>query len=690
LLLDDELYECEGRALAFSEAEIAQLLGHAAPAMSNQVAKKVFERSGGWCAGVRIALLEGCPWAGEGRSATLHDYLQHELFNTLPSELVEVWQVLVHLPRFNASLCEHLFGSGEGGQWLQALQDMGCFIEPWEDSADWLRVFEPLARAMRDEPNLASRSWHRRACQWFSAEEDWQGAFEQALLAQEFEIAVSLLQHFSIEHLFKRQNVSLLLRLHERLGEQATLDTPQRVGLISASLLFAGRYDQGAACIEQLARFVPQPTAPLQRQLLARWQAQQGWLLHEQGRMPAARAHFLEALNDLGADAWPVRLLCLSGLTQQALLDADLDAAQTYNRDALCLARAQGSLLFEGLLELDHAQLLEQRGAPRRAERLLADIEELLEREADRPTPLLGRIALRRGRLALCQGHDESAAELFRSGLEDCLQSQDKHVLYGYLGQAQIAANQCDYAGAFDRLREAERLMQQRQNPDTVYRGVLLQISSHFWLQQGRPLLACEALTRVLRHYRGPNARHAPPATLQLITRIEYQLVLARTHLQQIQQPLDRLGELLDHAQRHGMLALETELQLAICEVADLTGEPALARSALAQGLVLVERSNGQQALRDLCLRQPDLLCRLHGQTPAVTVAPDASLLSSRELEVLGLIAQGHSNQQIAEQLFISLHTVKTHARRIHGKLGVERRTQAVAMAKKLGLMLQA
>ncbi|MOA62850.1 Transcriptional regulatory protein LiaR [compost metagenome] len=70
-------------------------------------------------------------------------------------------------------------------------------------------------------------------------------------------------------------------------------------------------------------------------------------------------------------------------------------------------------------------------------------------------------------------------------------------------------------------------------------------------------------------------------------------------------------------------------------------------------------------------------------------MAVDASLLSGRELEVLDLIAQGNSNQQIAEQLFISLHTVKTHARRIHSKLGVERRTQAVAMAKKLGLVLQ-
>lgn len=693
LLLDDDLFECESRALAFTEGEIEQLLWRVEPALAAHTAKTVFERSAGWCAGVRIALLEGCPWSAEqersARSATLLDYLQHELFNTLAPELVEVWQVLVHLPRFNASLCEHLFGTGEGAQWLHALQETGCFIEPWEDSADWLRVSVPVARVMRDEQGSAGRSWHRRACQWFSAEEDWQGAFEQALLAQEFEVAVSLLQHFSFEHLFTRQNVCLLLKLHERLGETLTLGTPQRVGLITAALLFAGRFDQAAACIELMGRFAPQPSAPLQRQLLARWQAQQGWLLHLQGRLPVARAHFVEALGDLDDNAWSARLLCLSGLTQQALLEADLDAAQAFNREALCLARAQGSLLFEGLLELDHAQLLEQRGAPRRAEHLLADVQERLSRQADRPTPLLGRIALRRGRLALCQGEAERASEFFRSGLDDCLHSQDKRALYGFLGQAQLAANQRDYAHAFDRLRDAERLMQQRQIPDTVYRGVLLQLSSHFWLQQGRPELAREALTRVLRHYRGPQARQAPPATLELIARIEYQLVLAQTYLQQAEQPLQRLGALLDHAQRHGMLSLQTELHLAICEVADLTGEPALAKSALKAGLELVRRCHVQQALCELRLRQPTLISRLDEEQHCAPAALEANPLSGRELEVLGLIAQGNSNQQIAELLFISLHTVKTHARRIHSKLGVERRTQAVATAKKLGLIVQ-
>ncbi|MNU48149.1 Transcriptional regulatory protein LiaR [compost metagenome] len=692
LLLDDELYEYDGHALTFTERDVEQMLGHVEPSRVTSIARRVIRRSGGWCAGVRIALLDGCQWAAgqdkQERSATLLDYLQHELFNTLPPELVETWQVLAHLPRFNASLCEHLFGAGEGAKALQTLQDMGCFIEPWEDSVDWLRVYVPLARAMRDEQGSAGRTWHRRACQWFCAEEDWQGAFEQALLAEEFEAAVSLLQHFSFEHLFRRENVRLLLNLHERQGQELTLGSPQLVGLITAALLFAGRFDQAGECIEQMARFAPQPTASSQRQLLARWQAQQGWLLHLQGRMTSARGHFVEALAELGADAWPARLLCLSGLTQQALLNAELDVAQALNRDALCLARAQGSLLFEGLLELDHAQLLEQRGAPRRAESLLADVHELLSRQADRPTPLLGRIALRRGRLALCQGQDDVAGEFFHSGLQDCLLSHDKRALYGFLGQAQVAANQRDYAHAFDRLRDAERLMQQRQIPDTVYRGVLLQISSHFWLQQGRQHLAHEALTRVLRHYRGPHARQAPPATVGLIVRIEYLLVLAETHLQLTKQPLERLKLLLDQAQQHGLLALEAELQLVICEVADLTGEPDVARSALQAGLALVRRCQLQQAFNELRLRQPTLLSRLGVNDEEPASALDSNPLSGRELEVLSQIAKGNSNQQIADLLFISLHTVKTHARRINGKLGVERRTQAVARAKELGLIV--
>jgi len=61
--------------------------------------------------------------------------------------------------------------------------------------------------------------------------------------------------------------------------------------------------------------------------------------------------------------------------------------------------------------------------------------------------------------------------------------------------------------------------------------------------------------------------------------------------------------------------------------------------------------------------------------------------LSKRELEILNLLAQGHSNQEIAAKLFVSLSTVKTHNQNLFEKLDVKRRTQAVEKAKRLNLI---
>lgn len=61
--------------------------------------------------------------------------------------------------------------------------------------------------------------------------------------------------------------------------------------------------------------------------------------------------------------------------------------------------------------------------------------------------------------------------------------------------------------------------------------------------------------------------------------------------------------------------------------------------------------------------------------------------LSKRELEVLQHMAKGLSNQEIAEQLFVSLNTIKTHSSKVFEKLDVKRRTQAVEKAKRLNII---
>jgi two-component system, NarL family, response regulator LiaR len=61
--------------------------------------------------------------------------------------------------------------------------------------------------------------------------------------------------------------------------------------------------------------------------------------------------------------------------------------------------------------------------------------------------------------------------------------------------------------------------------------------------------------------------------------------------------------------------------------------------------------------------------------------------ITRRELEILELIAEGMSNREIAEKLFVSENTVKTHSSRVFDKLGARRRTQAVQMGKEFGLL---
>ncbi|MFP9115207.1 response regulator transcription factor [Flavobacterium sp. RHBU_3] len=72
---------------------------------------------------------------------------------------------------------------------------------------------------------------------------------------------------------------------------------------------------------------------------------------------------------------------------------------------------------------------------------------------------------------------------------------------------------------------------------------------------------------------------------------------------------------------------------------------------------------------------------------PSPATVTESDVLSKRELEVLQLMASGMSNAEIAEQLFVSLNTVKTHSSKIYEKLDVKRRTQAVEKAKLLNII---
>jgi DNA-binding CsgD family transcriptional regulator len=83
---------------------------------------------------------------------------------------------------------------------------------------------------------------------------------------------------------------------------------------------------------------------------------------------------------------------------------------------------------------------------------------------------------------------------------------------------------------------------------------------------------------------------------------------------------------------------------------------------------------------------------RLSGQAPPVTAEPvsrasPAAGVSSRELQVLQLLAAGQSNKEMARQLGVSPNTIKTHVARLFEKLKARRRTEAIARARELGML---
>jgi LuxR family maltose regulon positive regulatory protein len=77
-----------------------------------------------------------------------------------------------------------------------------------------------------------------------------------------------------------------------------------------------------------------------------------------------------------------------------------------------------------------------------------------------------------------------------------------------------------------------------------------------------------------------------------------------------------------------------------------------------------------------------------HNDTTISIGQPLIDPLSERELEVLALVADGMTNQEIGDKLYLSLNTVKVHTRNIYSKLGVNSRTQAVAQARIYGILL--
>ncbi|MHA7115682.1 LuxR C-terminal-related transcriptional regulator [Pseudomonas promysalinigenes] len=711
LRLSRQLTELGEQDLRLTAEEALAVIGHHPMGLGGQALDNLIQRSDGWVAGLRFWQLAASeagdeqlmPQALHGGEGLIRDYLLEEVIEMLPGDVQAFLFDTACQERFCAALCDALRERADSAAILGYLQAHQVFLVPLDEHGLWYRyhhLFSDLLRSRQaSEPQARL---HLRACRWFQGQGLLDEAVEQALRAGHLDVAANLVQNLSEEQLLAEQNVGMLLRWKMDLPDSLLISTPRLIVLYSWALGLACQLDAAEELASYLSRFLPAPSATAQKSMLAQWLALSGVIARGRGDRERTLAYCGEALQSLPSKRYGQRLVCLSTLSNLAIADGDFWRARGWNREALELAQRVGNPLFEALAHYDRARVLHARGEVLRA---LDEVRQGLQRLQGLPAQRLyavrARLTLYEGYLLVARLQPTQGRARLRAGLGEARACRDISVLIGHCVIASLEGREGQYAEAFAELAEAERLMHIWDVPAIFYLAMITLVKCELWLAQGRIDLAESWLLRLGQTYGGEHPAAAPEFHPLLPLHIQLQQALLERVQQRREDAVARLRSLAERGQASGSMMLSLH---ALSQWADLLlsqGAEAqaaqllpMALSAARGGVMqpfqrLIEQHpvwlREQLLAQPACQAQAELLSRLPESTPAASVAAQA--LSGRELAVLELIAQGCSNQQISERLFISLHTVKTHASHINSKLGVERRTQAVARAKALGLL---
>jgi len=718
LRLSRQLLELHEQDLRLTHDEALSLLDRHSSSLRGEALENLIQRSEGWVAGLRFWLLAASeagtqgalPQALHGGEGLIRDYLLEEVIDCLPADVQAFLYDTAPQERFCSELCDAVRDAHDSAEILRFLAAHQVFLVPLDEHGHWYRYHHLFSDLLRSRPAAQSMvpaaSLHLRACRWFNAQGLLDEAVEQALRAGHLDVAANLVQNLSEEQLLAEQNVGMLLRWKMDLPDSLLISTPRLIVLYSWALGLACQLDAAEELASHLSRFLPAPSATAQKSMLAQWLALSGIIARGRGHRELTLRYCTQALESLPSKRYGQRLMCLSTLSNLAIADGDLWRARGLNRDSLELAQRVGNPLFEALAHYDRARVLQARGEILRS---LDEVRQGLRRlqglSPQRLYAVRARLTLYEGFLLALRLQPQAARLRLQTGLSEARACRDISVLIGHCVIARLEGSSGEFAKAFAELAEAERLMHIWDVPPIYYLAMITLVKCELWLAQGRIDLAGAWLARLSQTYNGEHPAAPPEFHPQLPMHIELQQALLEVIQGQPMLAEGRLNALLEHGQQSGRQLLSA---MALTQKVALllgAGREPEARKALGQALeaatggvlqpferLLAEHPDWLRGQLQLCA--PTALSQsLSEQLPesptrqTLESAPAAEQLSTRELAVLRLIAQGCSNQEISDQLFISLHTVKTHASHINSKLGVERRTQAVARAKALGML---
>ena len=733
-----QLIELRAADLRFTETEAAQFLQQTMGLTLSEAQIAALEhRTEGWIAGLQMAALSLQNRSrGEldsfirnftGSHRFILDYLLEEALHQQPEVVRDFLLATSILEQLSGPLCDTLTGRSDGQLLLEQLERNNLFVISLDDERRWYRYHHLFAdvlhaHAQRHCPQHVTE-WHRRAGRWFAQNGAMPPAIRHALAAEDFAQAAHLLEllRWQIDGIYP---IKQWLAWADALPAEQIAERPVLTLVYGWALLENGNLAEAEVYLQATQSWLNKPQAKkiiadeeTWRVLPASLSAAHAYLALSQGDVAGTIAH-AQAVLDFFQDEdhyWRGVGLSLLGLTRW--MQGDLPAAARTFAELTGAMRRTGKLVDAISTAYTLAEMLLALGNLSQAEAEIAKILPLAE--PPHAPPLLGTSDLYRflSVLAWERGDSETAEKHLRRAVS--LGEDAALTNWGYrlcLVQSYFKRSQGDFAGALAALDEAERVY--TENPIPLLRPVSA-LKAQIWLAQGE-LAQAESWAQT--------QNLGPKDTLHYLREFEYltlaRLLLARYQAQKaaksdrldpdqnLNDALTLLRRLLTEAEAGQRLGSVLEililqaLALAAQNDIDAALVPLARALALATPQGYVRRFTNEGPPMARLLTEADKRGLVTHYTRKLLAAfPRASLLSAnsskirnqnsdlieplsdRELEILHLVAAGLKNKEIAEQLVISLNTVLYHTKNIYGKLGVNKRTLAVAKARELGLL---
>jgi LuxR family maltose regulon positive regulatory protein len=607
-------------------------------------------------------------------------------------------------------LCDALTGQSEGRETLETLDRDNLFVVPLDDEWRWYRyhhLFADLLRTKLDQtvPELAP-VLHRRASEWFESNGSIDEAAQHALAAAEYTRAAELIEKLG-DILWERGEPTTMLRWLEALPDEQITASPSLCNFHAWTLYMNGQIEAAESRLRDAEQTLELPGQENAEQL-GRVAAIRAAIASRQGDVQGIFDFSHQALEYLSDESLLWRTITMMALGFAQDLGGDTVAAYDTFAEAIRLSEASDNIYLILSTNLHLGNILNMQGRFKEMHGLCQELMLVADARRVLHTEMAGCLYDEMGRV-LCEWNElDEAMPYLKKGAELSKKGFDIGVLgYSHLTMLRVLYALKDWSGAQEIIRKMDKLERESDLPPW-YASPKEAWKARLWLAEGN----VEAAAR-WAHGRGLKATDDPP-----YLREEEYVVLVRILVAQ-----GRIAEALDLSERVIGKSAASGRNAATIEVLAIQALAYQAQGEIDRAMVVLERAlnlaEPAGALRlfldegepmaelvETFSQQPSsigreflssLLNGFHSSDKAAEpagirdrLAKDNSLvepLSERELEVLGLLAAGLSYREIAEELYVSINTVKAHAKNIYSKLGVHGRMQAAQRAAQLKLL---